>query len=194
MSAILITGVPGAGKTTVAKKLAEKLGYDYINVNELVEECRAILEIERDACGNPIKVVDMDKIEECFKERYSKRKTVVEGVVVDFVPPELVEKVIVLRVDPLVILERLLQRGYCIEKACENAEAELIGSYIPYLNERYGDRVYEVLCDNKCLKKVEAIIIGKGHRENVNWFDRVEELLSKCSSTQIGFEATEMKN
>ena len=194
MPAILITGVPGAGKTTVAKALAKIINYKYVNTNSLVDECNAILDVERDACGNPVKVVDMEKLEECFTKRYKDENVILEGVVVDFVPPSLVEKVIVLRVDPLIVLERLLQRGYCLEKACENAEAELIGSYIPYVKEKYGDKVYEVVCEEDCIDKVRRIIYGGDHGDEVDWIDRAEELLKRCNLTQTGFDDVEMKN
>ncbi len=40
---ITIAGLPGAGKTTVAKELAERLGYDYVSVGEI----RGQMAIER---------------------------------------------------------------------------------------------------------------------------------------------------
>ena len=38
LKAILVTGTPAAGKTTVAKALAEETGYRYIDVKELIKE------------------------------------------------------------------------------------------------------------------------------------------------------------
>ncbi len=37
MKTIIVTGTPGTGKTTIAKKLSKKLGYDYIDVNKVIK-------------------------------------------------------------------------------------------------------------------------------------------------------------
>ncbi len=194
MGVILITGVPGSGKTTISKELSKKLNYEYVNVNDLVDECSAILEVEKDSCGNPIKVVDLDKLERCFKEKFQDKNVILEGVVVDFVPPEYVEKVIILRANPLLILERLLKRGYCLRKACENAEAEVVDSYAPILLEKYGDKVYEVLCDENCLTKIVEVISGKKGSDIVEWGNLLDQLLKACNRTQTGLEDVENKN
>src|SRR3989344_1207466 len=38
MKAIIISGTPGTGKTTLAKKLAKKLDFEYIDINKIIKK------------------------------------------------------------------------------------------------------------------------------------------------------------
>ena len=59
MKVIAVTGVPGTGKTTIAKKLAKRLKYHYLDVNKLVSEHKLSEGYDRE---RTTKIVDIKKL------------------------------------------------------------------------------------------------------------------------------------
>ncbi len=139
MEAILITGVPGSGKTTISKLLANKLKCNVMSVTEVVREKKLYVDVEEDECGNPLYVVDMDRLEDIVNQLDG--CWIIEGVVVDFVDPNKVKKVIYVQANVSELIKRMKEKGYCKAKICSNVEAELVGSYYQMLKEMYGEKV-----------------------------------------------------
>ena len=123
---IVIAGVPGVGKSTVASAVAERLGCPVIGVSELAVKEGALLgrDEERDT-----DVVDLPRLKEIITEAVSATEgpIIVEGhYAYDVVPSDLVSRALVLRRAPWVLKEKLRERGYSDEKVQENVEAELL--------------------------------------------------------------------
>jgi adenylate kinase len=123
---IVITGVPGVGKSTVAGALAERLGCPVISVSELAMKEGTLLgkDGERDT-----DVVDLPRLKERISEAISPTEgsIIIEGhYAYDVVPSNLVSHALVLRRAPWVLKEELRVRGYTNEKIRENVEAELL--------------------------------------------------------------------
>jgi len=123
---IIIAGVPGVGKSTVAGAIAERRGYPVIGVSELAVKEGALLgrDVERDT-----DVVDLPRLKEMITEVISATEgpIIVEGhYAYDVVPRDLVSHALVLRRAPWTLKEELRQRGYSDEKISENVEAELL--------------------------------------------------------------------
>ncbi|WP_163328676.1 adenylate kinase family protein [Desulfurobacterium thermolithotrophum] len=112
---ITITGTPGTGKTTVANILSKKLNLPLFNISELVKKEK--LYIEFDSKRNAF-VVDPEKLREFF---HNKKHFIAEGLVAHYIPSDIL---IILRVNPKKIPERLAERNYTEEKVRENEEAE----------------------------------------------------------------------
>jgi broad-specificity NMP kinase len=60
MKKIIVTGTPGTGKTTLAKKLSKKLKYAYIDVNNVIKENKLKEGYDR-ICGDHKKIIPRDK-------------------------------------------------------------------------------------------------------------------------------------
>ncbi len=123
---IVIAGVPGVGKSTVADAVAERLEYPVIGVSELAVKEGALLgrDEERDT-----DIVDLPRLKEKITEVISATEgpIIVEGhYAYDVVPSDLVSHALVLRRAPWVLKEELRERGYSEEKTRENVEAELL--------------------------------------------------------------------
>jgi adenylate kinase len=119
---IALTGVPGSGKTTLAHALALR-GIGVIDLNAFAR-ARDLLRVKdkaRDAF-----VVDVDELAEQLREAQhllDDDAVVVEGHLAHEMD---VDAIVLLRCDPLVIVERLRARGYAEAKVRENVEAEAL--------------------------------------------------------------------
>ncbi|MEM0223835.1 MAG: AAA family ATPase, partial [Thermofilum sp.] len=91
--AIVVTGTPGVGKTTVAQELAKRLGLIYINLAELVISKKLYLYFDDSLKSY---VVDVIKCRSYLSEVLSCRE-VLDTHVLDAIPPEKTRIVIVLR-------------------------------------------------------------------------------------------------
>ena len=177
MPIIFIGGTPGVGKTTVARKLAARLGVDYVNVAELVvrEGLHGGYDAERRAY-----IVDVEGVRRRLQSIAKGRRVVVETHVVDSVPPEEVEAAIILRLDPRLLEERLKARGYPPTKVLENVQAELLDACLIDAVRAFGlEKVFEVDTTGKEPDEVveEAVKILRERRGpkpgSVDWLNRL---------------------
>lgn len=114
-----LTGTPGTGKKSVAPLVAKNQGVPCIGLNDLAESLGAI-----SARSHEVDAVQLKKqIPGAVPD-----KALVYGHLLPYVlDRKSVDRVIVLRCDPLVLKARLLDRGYPPDKVRQNVEAELIG-------------------------------------------------------------------
>lgn len=120
MPRVALTGVPGTGKTTLAAALAGRARV--VHLNDAARE--AGLLSERDEARGSF-VVDMDDLAEAVNAllRGEARPVLIEG---HFAHEMDVDAVVLLRCDPLVLVDRLRQRGWSEAKVRENVEAEAL--------------------------------------------------------------------
>lgn len=168
------------GKTTVAKKLAEILGFKLVDLNKLAVEISGIGDYDH-------KRETWNIREEEVRERLRALLAeggnfVLEGHWGDLVPEEYVRIVIVLRTHPLVLMERLRKKGYKETKIKENAQAELLDYCLIKAVEEFGyERVFEVDNTNSNMNVVVEEIMGivtegKGRKPgSINWIEILEK-------------------
>lgn len=123
---VVIAGVPGVGKSTVAGAVAERLGCPVIGVSELAVKEGALLGRDEDRDTD---IVDLPRLKEIIAEAVSATEgpIIVEGhYAYDVVPSDLVSHALILRRAPWILKEELRERGYSNEKISENVEAELL--------------------------------------------------------------------
>ncbi len=141
---IVLTGVPGVGKSSVARALARHLKGIHIDLTELAlrEGLTLGFNGERGAA-----IADVDGIKKRLKGLCdsSEGPLIIEGHFAhDVVPEEMASKVFVLRRAPWRLKLELENRGYGEMKVRENVEAELLDLSLIEALEAYGE---EIVCE-----------------------------------------------
>lgn len=125
---IVITGVPGTGKTTVSTLLAEELHAEHIELTRLVKDGGLSQGWDQERATT---IADMRAL------RYAILNIIAStsgDIVIDgHYSPEVAPRddtslTVVLRRSPWVLREELKARGYSTRKVRENVEAELLGT------------------------------------------------------------------
>jgi adenylate kinase len=116
---IALTGVPGTGKTEVARLLAERLGANLISIVELVKQKKVKASFDKKRKTWAVEIADLEKV---VKKELKPGINIVEGHLSHFLIADLV---FVLRCDPRILRRRLARRRWPAAKIAENVDAEL---------------------------------------------------------------------
>ncbi len=131
---IALTGTPGTGKTTISKALRERYGLETVDVNEVV---RARQYVDTYDSRRQCLVANLTAL----RAHRFPQHSILEGHLSHHLD---VERVIVLRTDPKVLEQRLLQRGFSNKKVAENVEAEILDVVLIEAVALHADRVCEL--------------------------------------------------
>jgi len=161
---ILITGVPGTGKTTVAKLLSQKTGAALIDINKLVDLMKLYSHVDTEDGAKVVRLNELqDELSSTIKSE--KRSLIVEGHLgCEMKLP--VSRVIVLRCEPKTLRQRMASRNYPPAKVSANALSEALDYCTVWSEKNYGKRkVWEIDTTNRTPQKVAeeitAILSGK---------------------------------
>jgi len=180
---IIITGSPGVGKTTVAKALSKKLGIPYFDFARFVIQKGLVESYDYSRMSFE---VDVNKVKEIMKYEVQETPHIIDTLIPDVLPLSLVKIVVVLRLDPIKLALRLMQRGWRLSKIQENAEAELIGVVLCEAVNSYGyEIVREIDATNLRIEEIVDIIIRmirgdkfEEHRPgNIDWLVKYQDPL-----------------
>jgi adenylate kinase len=163
---ILITGTPAVGKTTLAKKLAETLNAQYVNLTELAQNEN--LELEKDA-ERDTTVINEAKMRLKLKQLITQTQSdiVIDGHYAAAVTPKAqVTNVFVLRRNPKELREFMKKRGYSQPKQDENLAAEILDvCLVEALQKQEKTKICELNATGKTventLSEVLAVLEGK---------------------------------
>ena len=152
---IFITGTPCTGKTTVSEVLSNNLNCKLIKINDLAIENDFVLGIDED---KGYKVIDIDALDDKVSQIISESDEllVFEGHLSHLCSGA--DKVIVLRVHPDILRERLEARGYSESKIRENLEAEALGVCSAEAFDEYGDRISEIDASDLSIDEIVCLI------------------------------------
>lgn len=162
---VVLTGVPGVGKTTVAEMLAERLGGTHIDLSNLAQTEGLVTGWDEE---RGTAVADLRGVRGRLMEIHgsSEEPLIIEGhFAADIVPPEAASFIFVLRRAPWRLREELEARGYTPEKVRENVEAELLDVCLVEALEAHGpERVCEIDTTNwtpeEIVKEILSVING----------------------------------
>lgn len=177
---ILLTGVPGVGKTTIAALLSERLKGVHVNLSELAlaEGLLTGYDSIRETS-----IVDLERTTTRLMEiiQEGRDPLVIEGhFSQDVVSPERVSNVFVLRRAPWRLKDELESRGYNPEKVKENVEAELLDVCLVEAIEAYGK---EKVCEldttdveaDEIIETITAVLRGERSCEiGIDWLSHPE--------------------
>ena len=182
--AVVITGTPGVGKSTVARLLAGELGARLLELGELVVE--EGLHLGPDGETGSL-IVDLEALTKAVEKMLSEEPSgslfiVVSHYAPDVVPKEAVLIAFVLRRSPYELAEVLARRGYGEEKLLENVQAEVLDVCLVDAVEAYGrELVYEVDVTGRAPEDVVSEMLSAIERRAggrvgiVDWLGMLEE-------------------
>lgn len=196
MKAIGISGVPGTGKTTIARRLSEYLNMPTIDLSDYA--IKNMLVIAYDSSTQSY-VIDEEKLQRSVVALYQNMgPLIIDSHYVEILPREMFEVVFILRRDPSELLDLLLSRGWSSKKVAENVEAELLSvCTINAIEELGEDAVIEIDASNRSLDDVarEAIDILFGDKpayygHRIDWLsilsdDKIEKVFKFIEKNRI---------
>ncbi len=162
---IIIAGTPGVGKTTIAKKVADKINALHIDLSELAMSKKLFshYDDERDTY-----VIDENRVVEEVLEIIRKHEyIVIDTHYPEILPKEEIDMVIILRLHPRVLEERLKNKNWVWEKIRENVLAEILSVVAVNAVRKFGeDKVYEIDTTNKSVEEVVKTVLEIIDRSN----------------------------
>lgn len=140
---LLVTGTPGTGKTTLAKKLSLLLNYTYFDVNSFLKKAHIYASYD---WKRRTYVVDEAKLAgQLLKVRENALKTAQKGIIFDshmshYLQAKYVNLCIVTRCSLKTLQQRLFKKGYRQAKVKENLDAEIFDTCLSEAQEM-GHRI-----------------------------------------------------
>lgn len=144
LEAIIVTGTPGTGKTTLTK-LLQKEGYIVLDVGKLVVEEKLYDSYDKERQSY---VVNDKKLRRYLIKELEQNLTdlplILDGHVMRL-PPRFISHCIVLRCSIRNLRQRLEERDYSEPKIDENVEAEIMEVILTDMLNLYGDKKVTVI-------------------------------------------------
>lgn len=147
---LIVTGTPGTGKTTLAKKLSLLLDYTYFDVNSFVKTAHIYSSYDRKRHTYVVDEVrlarSLIKVRAATLKNASRApKTVQKGIIFDshmshYMPSKYADLCIVTSCSLRALQQRLRRKGYSPAKVRENLDAEIFDTCLSEAHEA-GHRV-----------------------------------------------------
>lgn len=152
-----ITGVPGSGKTTLAKDLAKLYHLQYISINDIVIKHRLGKE------------VDVARLEKIVRKRLKGMDNfVIEGHLLVDLNTRL-DKIILLRASYRALLRRYRRRNYSEWKIWENIAAEVLDYFSINLAGKKYIEINTTGLTRKMLLKKAITYLEEEYTDHVDW-------------------------
>uniref|UniRef100_A0A7C4D6C6 Putative adenylate kinase n=1 Tax=Staphylothermus marinus TaxID=2280 RepID=A0A7C4D6C6_STAMA len=155
---IVIAGTPGVGKTSVSERLASVFGYRYVNLSKLAIEKNLLSHYDEDRQTYVIDETSL--VNEVLRIINEYKYVVIDTHYPEILPPDIVDLVIVLRLNPFILENKLRERGWSGRKVNENVMAEILSIVTVNAIERFGEnKVFEIDVTGRTVDEIIEIII-----------------------------------
>ncbi len=145
MKTIIVTGTPGTGKTTIAKKIAKELKCLYLDVTALIKKKKLYDSYDRKSKSF---VVDTKKLNKELVKIVKKGNVVVDSHLSHYLPAKNVDLCFVTKCNLKELKKRLEKRKYSSEKVRENLDCEIFDVCLNEAKEA-GHDIVVVDCSKK---------------------------------------------
>ncbi|XP_014216877.1 adenylate kinase isoenzyme 6 [Copidosoma floridanum] len=151
---ILITGTPGVGKSEMAKLLAERTSFTWLDVSKLAQEHKCLDGYDEEyQCP----VLDDDKLLDLMEPMMSNGGKIVDYHGSDFFPERWFDIVFVLRTNNTILYDRLVARGYSGKKLRDNIDCEIFQTILDETKESYKKEIVHELQSNEPEETIENV-------------------------------------
>lgn len=181
---LAISGTPGTGKTEVGQLLAKHLKTQILELSDFAKQKQLFLGKDQD---RDTFIVDVDQLRHFLVDlaHRSDERFIVVGHFADEVPKDFLKLIVVLRSNPVVLTQRLLQRGWTHKKILENIQAEILGDCTAQALTRHDhSKVFEIdttnLSPEETVEAIEKILAGKGNQfvvGEISWLHTLDPKL-----------------
>jgi len=125
MEVIIVTGSVGTGKTTLAKKLAKKLDFHYLDVNDTIKKYDISEGYDKKRDTNIIDTKKLNIVLIKEMNNYREKGIIIDSHLSHYLPKRHVSLCIVAKCDLKELERRLMERKYPKSKIRENLDAEI---------------------------------------------------------------------
>jgi len=169
---IVITGNPGVGKHTIAKKIYKKLNYEILDINKIALDT-GVYEKNEDSID-----VDVSKLKKILKNKITKKTLIVGHLAPYVLTKSQVKKVIVLRKSPYKLISIYKKRKYPTEKMNQNLESEILGVIAHDAIKKFGkSKTFQIDSTSdsppKTTKKICDVLDKKIKGDEVDWLSHI---------------------
>lgn len=126
MKIILVSGSPGTGKTTIAKKIAKKNGYKYIDVNKLIIKNKLYMAYDKKLKTRLVNTKILNRFLINMIKNSEEKGLVIDSHLSHYLPVKYADLCIITKTDLKTLNKRLRKRKYSKQKIAENMQAEIL--------------------------------------------------------------------
>lgn len=161
---IILSGTPGTGKTTIAKKLAEELNERKIQIS--VFDLKKFIKQNNLSKKGIVSIPDLSKkLSDLNLFKKGKKNYLIENhLLCEFKIPA--DFIFVLRTDPNILKKRLKKRRYSNKKINENLDAEALDYCAQRIEKVYKKEAIELDTTKRSINEsVAALVAAIAHKQ-----------------------------